>query len=376
MPKKESGSESTEPSGPVPYVEAVLEWPEGTHVLAIGKSGSAKTSTLIQLVKDQSRVIYLTTKGGEHGDHVPPGWVSALLNDLDEITFLKQIQGVIDLIYKLLKQDAPFTLIIDEALDMKETVHDFMKSLSKSDKENFPSNLSDLYLSALRKVLTKGRSAKHRLALVTQNPNGTAIFGQARLTEGFSKVLCTSERESSPFSNALSWANQLYEGKLTPENRKFLRTLKSGYWHFWLKDNQLHGGHPSPTPDDMVKPKPFDLHRMLRDLKVINPIPEEAMPQSEVFTPSSPVPPAPPDSSPKAGLEDRILSTLILKGIPMSLGELKDATKMAGEKSDDYRARAEPIIQRFLHEGLITEHVINGTVKYRTARSVQGPGNI
>ena len=254
----EAGSESTK-SG---HSEGVLQWPDGEHLIMIGLSGSSKTTTLIQCVPEDSIVLYVTIK---EEDVAPKHWVACRLPKFANAKLLRQLDNLCDIIESLVQRRIKHRLIVDEAVSILDAAKDAVKVLSDEDKKALK-GVPGRFEVALKTYIRVGRSDGHYLGLVSQSPNGTDLFDSAKTMQGLKTVLCAGAASSNKFSFVGTWSRQLFKARIQDAQVKFLETIQSGFWHFWMDALELKYAHSQKSTVELVLCPVFSKTDLIKQL--------------------------------------------------------------------------------------------------------------
>lgn len=247
-----------------PLATGTLTWADGEHLVLIGLSGSSKSTTLIQCVPAAGLTLYVTLKTD---DKCPPTWKAWRLRKFADAAFLAQLDGLCDIIERLVQSGRQHRLIIDEALSILDQSKNAVKALvDKEDKESYKA-VPTRFEGLIKLYIRTGRSDGNYLGLVTQSPNGTDLFESAKTMQGLKTVLCAGEASSNRFAFLIAWAQQLYGQWLTASDVEHLRGIQSGFWHFWLEAGQLHGAQTQRSTVELAPCPEFSLSAASKALR-------------------------------------------------------------------------------------------------------------
>jgi hypothetical protein len=226
-PKQDSGSTVSNPP---------LQWRDGEHFVMIGLSGSSKTTTLLNCVPNNSLVVYVTLKSE---DMAPKEWKAYRLRKFPDLSFLVQLENLCAMIRGLVSAKVNHRFIIDESLTILNQAKAALKTVvDKEDKAQYGAVIAE-FEGLLKMYIWTGRSDGHWLGMVTQSPNGTDLFDSAKTMQGLKTVLCAGEASSNGFDFLPDWAKQKFGQFVTAEDDKFFRSLRTGYWHFWVEGGKV-----------------------------------------------------------------------------------------------------------------------------------------
>jgi hypothetical protein len=213
-----------------------LTWKDGEHLVMIGLSGSSKTTTLLNCVPSTSLVVYVTLKSE---DMAPSDWKAYRLRKFPDLTFLMQLENLCAMVRGLVQAAVKHRLIIDEALTILNQAKAALKTVvEKEDKAQYGAVVAE-FEGLLKMYIWTGRSDGHWLGMVTQSPNGTDLFDSAKTMQGLKTVICAGEASSNGFDFLPDWAKQKFGQFVLPEDEKFFRSLRTGFWHFWVENGRV-----------------------------------------------------------------------------------------------------------------------------------------
>ncbi|HEY9879619.1 MAG TPA: hypothetical protein V6D29_14270 [Leptolyngbyaceae cyanobacterium] len=208
---------------PTAINRGILQLKPETHLKLLAPSRGGKTNTLLHLLKDASRVTYITLKVK---DEIPQHWRGYLLcpatihSDIEFV--MSQVKPIVNALLRG-EETEPHWFVVDEAL----AITDLLESQAETKEEQ---KLTQQFSSLIKLHLATGAGSGAMLALMSQTQNGSDIKGiSAASLQNLWTVICGSERCADGFTHMAGWYTK-HVDSLTGQQVAELRKLDNGFY--------------------------------------------------------------------------------------------------------------------------------------------------